>query len=209
MKGRFFVIEGLDGSGKATQIRLLTKRLRAKGHTVTVFSFPNYSSAIGGFIRDALRGKHGDFRNINAYYRSFPYAIDQVLMRDKLLAARKKGIVLCDRYVTSNLAFNAALCQSKKRQAFRKFFEDLEYGSFKLPRPDRVIYLSIPVSLSRKRLHKERSGKLDTNEQDAKYQKAVAAEYAYLAKRKEWRTVACREGESPEAIAKKVEDALR
>jgi len=209
MKGRFFVIEGLDGAGKATQVRLLAAKLRKAGKKVTIFSFPNYESTFGKFIRDTLAGKHGDLKAVDTYYRSLPFAVDRLLMREKLLAALKKGIVLSDRYTTSNLAFGAASCAPGGRAAFQKFFEELEYGSFKLPKPDRVVYLSVPVEVSRKWLTKERNGKLDTNERDLAFQQAVEAEYAKLAKRKEWRTVVCNEGESPEEVSRKVEAALR
>jgi dTMP kinase len=209
MKGRFFVIEGLDGAGKATQVRLLAKKLRAKGQKVTIFSFPNYESSFGSFIRDTLAGKHGDIKAVDTYYRSIPYAVDRLLVRDKIIAALKKGVVLSDRYTTSNLAFGAASCAPVGRASYQKFFEELEYGSFKLPKPHRVIYLQVPVSVSRKWLTKERKGKLDSNERDMQFQEAVEAEYGKLAKRKEWRTIACKEGESPEDIGRKVEAALR
>lgn len=208
MKGRFFVIEGLDGAGKATQVRLLAAKLRKQGKKVTIFSFPNYESHFGRFIRDTLDGKHGDIKAVDTYYRSVPYAVDRLLTRDKILVALKKGVVLSDRYTTSNLAFGAANCDAKGRAAFQKFFEKLEYTSFKLPKPDRVVYLSVPVEVSRKWLTKERNGKLDSNERDVEFQRAVEAEYTKLAKRKEWRTVACREGESPEDISEKVAKAL-
>lgn len=209
MKGRFFVIEGLDGAGKATQVRLLAAKFRKEGKKVTIFSFPNYETTFGKFIRDTLAGKHGDIKAVDTYYRSIPFSVDRLLMREKLLAALKKGIVLSDRYTTSNLAFGAASCAPKGRAAFQKFFEELEYGSFKLPKPDRVIYLSIPVEVSRKRLTKERNGKLDSNERDAEFQKAVEAEYGKLAKRKEWRTVHCYEEDMPEDVAKRVAAALK
>lgn len=204
MKGRFIVIEGLDGAGKATQVRLLAKKLRAKGTKVTIFSFPNYDSPFGAFIRDTLAGKHGDIKEVDTYYRSLPYAVDRLLTRDKMLSALKRGAVLCDRYTTSNLAFGAAQCAPAGRIAFQKFFEKLEYDSFKLPRPDRVIYLSVPVAVSRKWLTKERNGKLDSNERDAAFQRAVEAEYTKLAKRKEWRTVVCRDGETPDEVHAKI-----
>ena len=209
MKGRFIVIEGLDGAGKATQVRLLARKLRAQGKKVTIFSFPNYESRFGAFIRDTLAGKHGDIKAVDAYYRALPFAVDRLLTREKILVALKKGIVLSDRYTTSNLAFGAASCAPNGRAAFQKFFEELEYGSFKLPKPDRVIYLSIPVEVSHKRLTKERKGKLDTNERDSAFQRAVEAEYAKLAKRKEWRTIMCHGGDSPEDISPKVEEAFR
>lgn len=200
-------MEGIDGAGKATQVKLLAARLRKQGLAVTVFSFPDYSRPVGQFIHDSLRDTFGDHRALDAYHSSFLYAIDRAMAREKLVAAQKKGIVICDRYTTSTLAFGAANCAPKDRAAFRKFFEKFEYTDFKLPKPTRVIYLSLPVSVTTSRLKKR--GKLDANERDTRYQKAVAAEYAALAKRSEWRTVACKQSDTSQEIADRVEDALR
>lgn len=208
MTGRLFVIEGLDGSGKATQVRLFIKKLQEEGNVVTLFHFPDYNRLVGKFIHDSLYGKYGNLKNVGAFYRSFPYAIDRMLSRDKLLAALKKGVVVCDRYTTSNLAFGAASCAPKDRAKFRKFFAELEYGLFKLPRPDRVFYLSVPTSVTRKWLMKERRGKLDVNERDARFQRIVDAQYKFLAKGKEWRTIQYRAGDTPEDVSRKVEEAL-
>lgn len=207
-KGALIVFEGIDGAGKATQVKLLAKKLCAQGKTVTVFSFPDYSGLVGKFIRDALQNKYGDHRAQNAYHTSFPYAIDRAIAREKLLKALAKGVVICDRYTTSGLAFGAGNCPVSGRRAFQKFFEQLEFGAFKMPRPTRVVYLALPIALTQKWM-KGRGGKLDANERDISYQKTVAAEYAKLAKRPEWRTVVCREGDTPAEIAKRVEDALR
>ena len=205
-KGSLIVFEGIDGAGKATQVKLLVAKLRRQGHTVTVFSFPDYSRPVGQFIHNSLHDKFGNHRALDAYHSSFLYAVDRALAREKIVAAQKKGIVICDRYTTSTLAFGAANCAPKKRAAFRKFFEKFEYRDFKLPKPTRVVYLSTPTSVTASRLKKR--GKLDANERDSAYQKAVAAEYAALAKRKEWRTVVCAEGEAPAEIARRVDDAL-
>lgn len=207
-KWQLIVFEGIDGAGKATQVELLAKALRREGRTVTVFSFPNYKSRYGKFIKESLHGKHGDYAALDGYDSSIPYALDRALARAKIVAAQKRGIVICDRYTTSTLAFGAARMPSAKRAAFREFFEDLEYQVLKLPQPDTVVYLSMPITLTRVRL-RDRGRKLDSNERDLRYQKAVAAEYAKLAKRKKWRTIPCRVNESPEAIQKRVRDVLR
>ncbi len=206
-KGSLIVFEGIDGAGKATQVKLVAAKLRKQGHTVTVFSFPDYSRPVGQFIHDSLHNKFGNHRAVDAYHASFLYAVDRALAREKIVAALKKGIVICDRYTTSTLAFGAANCAPKDRAKFQAFFEKFEFDDFKLPRPTRVIYLALPVALTRSRIA-QRGKKLDANERDVSYQKAVAAEYAKLAKRKEWRTVVCKEGETPNAVAERVEDAL-
>ncbi len=207
-KGQLIVFEGIDGAGKATQVKLLAQKLRKSGASVTVFSFPDYSRPVGMFIHDSLHNKFGEHRALSAYHSSFLYAVDRAMAREKIIAALKKGVVICDRYTTSTLAFGAADKPAKQRDAFRRFFEKFEYEDFQLPRPTRVIYLSLSVTLTQKWL-KGRAKKLDANERDLRLQKAVAAEYARLAKRKEWRTVVCKEGDTPQAIARRVEDALR
>lgn len=207
-KGSLIVFEGIDGVGKATQVKLLAAKLRRQGHAVTVFSFPDYSRPVGMFIHDSLHDRFGNHRAVDAYHSSFLYAVDRALAREKIVNGLKKGIVICDRYTTSTLAFGAANCTPKNRAAFRKFFDKLEYVDFKLPRPTRVIYFALPVELTRIRIAK-RGKKMDANERDLAYQKAVAKEYEVLAKRREWRTVSCKAGETPAEIARRVEDALR
>lgn len=206
-KGSLIVFEGIDGAGKATQVKLLAQKLRKAGKAVTVFSFPDYSRPVGMFIHDSLHDKFGNHRAVDAYHSSFLYAVDRALAREKIVAALKSGIVICDRYTTSTLAFGAANCAPKDRAKFQAFFEKFEFGYFKLPRPTLVIYLALPVALTRARIA-QRGKKMDANERDAKYQKAVAAEYAKLAKRPEWRTVVCKEGDTPEMVARHVEDAI-
>jgi len=208
-KGNLIVFEGIDGAGKATQVKMLARTLRARGKKVTTFSFPDYSKPVGIFIHEALHNKHGDFRKLNGYFSTLPYTVDRVLARKNIADALKKGDVICDRYTTSGLAFGAASCKKSERTKFRKFFEDLEYKKFKLPRPDVVLYLELPVVISQKWLRSERGKKLDVNERDVRYQKDVAKEYSVLSKRREWEKIPCTAGEPPAVISQRVWDAVR
>ncbi|MFA7309484.1 MAG: dTMP kinase [Candidatus Paceibacterota bacterium] len=208
-RGTLIVFEGIDGVGKATQVKMLARELRKRGTQVTTFSFPDYTDVVGNFIRESLQNKHGEYRKMDAYHTSLPFAVDRGLAGEKISNALRKGIVICDRYTTSNLAFGAANCEPAQRAAFRRFFEKLEYGKFKLPRPDIVLYLSLPVTLSQKRLRIESNKKLDANERDVRYQKEVTKEYAVLARRREWHTIRCESGEPPQTIHSRVWDAVR
>ena len=208
-KGKLIVFEGIDGAGKATQVQMLARALRAEGKNVTVFSFPDYTGVVGNFIRESLENKHGDYRKMDAYHTSLPFALDRGLAREKIMKALKKGVVICDRYTTSNFAFGAANCAQKNRAGFRIFFEELEYGQFKLPRPDLVLYLALPVILSQKWLRSERGKKLDANERDTRYQMNVTKEYIAISKKRPWRTISCGAGESPKVIHARVWDAVR
>ncbi|MBV9159877.1 MAG: dTMP kinase [Candidatus Kaiserbacteria bacterium] len=184
------VLEGIDGAGKATQVKLLSARLKKEGRAASVFSFPRYGTPVGNIIRESLQGKHGDFRNLDAYLTSIPYALDRAVALPQLQQALKKGPVICDRYTTSALAFGAAKCKPSERAKFQKFFEDLEYKQLGVPKPDLVLYLSLPTTAAQRLLSKE-GKKKDQNERDRAFQKEVARLYEQLAKRPGWKRVPC------------------
>ncbi len=202
------VFEGIDGSGKATQAKMLAERLKKQGHHVTSTHSPRYEKPIGKLIKDALHGKHGDFRNLSPYYSAMPYLLDFATMKDSLVAALKMGMVVADRYVTSTLAFHAAKLEGLARLKFLKFVQELMYGEAGLPRPHLVIYLKVTEKLAKE--HMDESGKmLDQHERDTEYQKAVAEVYSKMARdKKVWRTIDCKEGESPNVIHERVWDAI-
>ena len=190
-KGRLIVFEGIDGAGKATQTRLLEKHLRESGRVVTVFDIPRYETAIGKFIEESLHGAHGDFRNASPYLASLPYAIDRAGAAPLIREALKKGDVICNRYTTSNIAFQGAKLSPRDRAAFRAFIESLEYGKLGVPKPDSVILLDVPVGTSARLI----SGKKkDKHESDLAYQKKVSAEYRSLARSRGWRRIKCDKG---------------
>lgn len=201
IRNRLFVIEGGDGSGKATQIKLLNEALTAQGHTVTIFDFPQYENSIFGKIcGEALKGEHGDFRNMSPYLASLPYSLDRFSAKDTIVKALKKGIVLCNRYTPSNIAFQAAKLSGKSREKFISFLENAEYDFLGLPRPTQVIYLYVPTRTAsdlvgkkdvRKHLGKKQGIK-DQHEQDLDFQRSVAKTYISLtSSRSDWAMVNC------------------
>ena len=203
------VFEGIDGAGKATQVALLAKKLRSQGKTVSVFSSPRYDTPTGKLVKSALQGKFGNFVAMNAYFSALPYLLDFAAERDEVAAALKKGIVISDRYLPSTLAFHGAKLPKGEKKKFLIFVENLMYRDLKLPRPDRVIYLDVPVANAKKLL---RGKKLDQHEKDSEYQTRVANTYKALAKRKEWRTIVCaKNGEvlSKRAIHEKIWKAVQ
>ncbi|MBP9757882.1 MAG: hypothetical protein KBD06_04740, partial [Candidatus Pacebacteria bacterium] len=202
------VFEGIDGSGKSVQAKMLADRLKKQGHQVTSFHSPRYDRPLGKMIKDALHGKHGDFRNLSPYFSALPYLLDFATMKDQILFALKMGFVVSDRYIPSTLAFHGAKLDGTARTKFVKFASELVYGEAGLPKPNLVIYLKLTEQLAKE--HMDDSGKpLDQHERDTAYQKRVADAYAIFARdKKVWRTVECREGESPQVIHERVWDAI-
>ncbi len=201
------VFEGIDGSGKATQAKLLAVRLRKQGHQVTQIRSPRYQKPIGKLIKDALAGKYGDFVALSPYFSGLPFLLDFATMRDSLVSALKIGIVVADRYVPSTLAFHGAKLEGTERKTFITFAQDLMYTEAKLPKPHLVIYLNVSPSLAED--HMDTAGKdLDQFERDRSYQARVAKVYASLAKDRSWCIVECKEGESARVIHERVWDAI-
>lgn len=160
-KGKLIVIDGTDGSGKSTQIALLVSHLKKDGHKIKMVDFPEYySNFFGKFIGHCLTEQYYNFVRVHPKIASVLYAADRFESKNKIEDWLKKGyIVVADRYVSANQIHQGGKIASiKKRQAFIKWLDEMEYKVFKIPRPNSVIYLnlSIPFILS---LIKERNKK--------------------------------------------------
>ena len=198
-RGILIDIEGGDGAGKATQTKMLAERLKAEGHEVVTFSFPRYyESNSGKLIGELLAGKHGDFMSVPPYISALPYAMDRGTARDAIQEALAKGAtVICDRYTSSNLAHQSAKLPKDEQGSLVEFIENLEYGDLRLPRPDVVMYLSVPtdvsVELVSKKEAREYTGgeKRDQAERNMAHQDRTRSAYLRLAEEKGWRIVEC------------------
>lgn len=160
-KGRFIVIDGTDGSGKATQVELLRKRLVKEGKTVKVVDFPEYyKNFFGGFIGHCLREQYYNFVNIHPKIASVLYAADRWESSEEIRNWLKKGyVVIVNRYVSANQIHQGGkITDAKKRKDFLNWLNEMEYGVFKIPKPDIVFYLSLPITITQK-LMKERDAK--------------------------------------------------
>ena len=193
--GKLVVIEGSDGSGKATQTRKLFERLRDLDVTVRRVSFPNYESESSALIKMYLRGDFGgDAEAVNPYAAATFYAVDRfagfVEWKDFY---RHGGLVLSDRYVGSNMAYQAAkLATEHERVEFLAWLDNLEFERFQLPRPDLTIFLDMPPEICAK-LRKER-GREDIHESDAAFMTKTYDTYKEIAQKYGWRTVNCSTG---------------
>lgn len=197
MRGKLIVLEGIDGSGKATQSALLEKALEQMGKKVMHISFPDYESDSSALVKMYLKGDFGnDPAAVNPYAASLFYAVDRFASyRMKWKSFYEAGgIVIADRYTTSNMVHQMTKQDDPaKRDSFLAWLEQTEYEELELPRPDQVILLDIPLAISEK-LVKERAkqgGSMDIHEQHIDYLRKCHAAYQELVVRYGWTRIAC------------------
>lgn len=150
-KGKLIVIDGIDGSGKATQTRLLEARLKKEGHKVKVIDFPRYQdNFFGKLIGEYLSGVYGDFIQMDPRVASLLYAADRFESSHIMKKWIDQGyIVLSDRYVSANQIHQGGKIRSaKEREKFLAWLEKMEYSVFKIPTPELVVYLDVPFEIS-------------------------------------------------------------
>jgi dTMP kinase len=177
-RGLFFVIDGGDGSGKATQTKLLIERLRSEGHQVETIAFPQYKTASAGPLEKYLAGGYGSPEDVGSRRASILYAIDRYDASAKIEGWLAEGkLVIADRYVASNMGHQGSKIANKgERMAFYAWNDDLEFGIFRIPRPDLNIILHVDAETS-VRLIAKRGEKTDAHENLAHLQ---AAERTYI-----------------------------
>ncbi|MEX2028982.1 MAG: deoxynucleoside kinase [Candidatus Paceibacterota bacterium] len=147
-RGKLIVIDGTDGSGKATQAKLLIKRLKHHGRKVKVIDFPDYySNFFGRFIGHCLSEQYYNFVKTHPKIASVLYAADRFESKDKIAKWLKDGnIVIANRYASANQIHQGGkIANTKKREAFIKWLDEMEYKVFKIPKPDVVFYLNVPI----------------------------------------------------------------
>lgn len=190
--GKLIVIEGTDGSGKSTQFRLLTDRLESEQVKFQKLVFPQYSEPSSALIRMYLGGEFGKSpSDVNAYAASAFYSVDRYASYRKVWGKwyEEGGLVVSDRYTTSNAVHQASKEPEDKREDFLNWLYDFEYDKLGLPRPDLVIYLDVPTNFTEKMLRhreSETNTHADIHEQDTQYLatcrrmgRAAAAHYGW------------------------------
>jgi dTMP kinase len=182
------VIEGIDGSGKGTQAQQLVQRLAASGHRVQLLSFPRYRETLfGRAIGDFLNGRFGTLAEVHPFLASLLYAADRFESKQVLLdALRQSDVVVCDRYVPSNLAHQGAKLIGSERDDLLRTIDRIEFEIFGLPRPTRVVLLDVPVEIAQQNIaaKKPRSytdKRADLQEADGEYLQQVRDVYLQLA----------------------------
>jgi len=190
--GKLIVIEGTDGSGKSTQFKLLTSRLEAENRAFQKLVFPQYAEPSSALIRMYLGGEFGTRpSDVNAYAASAFYAVDRYASFKKVWGQwyEDGGLIVSDRYTTSNAVHQASKEPVEKQPEFLKWLYDFEYGKLGLPAPDLVIYLDVPTDFTEammRRREADTNTSADIHEQDMEYLatcrrtgKAAAEYYAW------------------------------
>ena len=198
---KLIVIEGLDGSGKATQAKRLTEALVEKGIPVREVSFPDYGSDSSALVRMYLSGQFGtDPQDVNAYAASSFFAVDRFASYKKgWCRDYARGVVIADRYTTSNAVHQCSKLPKEQWEDFLNWLFDFEYKKLGIPAPDRVIYLNVDPAVSQALMTARYSGdenKKDIHERDIAYLRHSREAAAYCAEKLGWETVdCCRDGQ--------------
>ncbi|MCE9549217.1 dTMP kinase [Candidatus Nomurabacteria bacterium] len=223
-KGKLIVIDGTDGSGKATQTELLIKHLKKDGYKVKVVDFPDYySNFFGKFIGHCLSERYYDFVRVHPKIASVLYAADRFESKNKIEKWLKEGnVVIANRYASANQIHQGGkISNTKKREAFIKWLAEMEYKVFKIPKPDAIFYLNVPINIVLKLIRERNKGKSrsylgkkkDVHEKDVNFLENSRKSALWLAKtQKGWIKIECvKDGkmESREDIHKKVYEKIK
>ncbi|GAU78023.1 thymidylate kinase [Fusibacter sp. 3D3] len=200
MSGKIFVVDGCDSSGKETQAKILYKRLSEEGYKVRLLSFPNYQSDASALVKMYLNGEFGENADdVDSYVASSFYAVDRYAsyMTDWKSFYKEEGILICDRYTTSNMVHQASKIEDlTEKEVFLEWLSNLEYGIYKLPVPNEILFLDMPPEAAQM-LMADRKNKItgeikkDIHEKDAEYLKRSYYNAIYVAQKMNWHTINC------------------
>jgi dTMP kinase len=195
--GKLIAIEGIDGSGKRTQLQLLQHSLAAQGFSLYSTTFPQYDSWFGSMVGKFLNGEMGPLESVDPHFTALLYAGDRFESKANLEAALREGkIVLADRYIASNLAHQVARAPAAKRSEFLNWIEHLEYTIYGLPRETLVLYLRVPPHeaqqlIAQKSARSYTPSKQDLQESSLRHLEDAAEMYDLLSRRSPWATIQC------------------
>ena len=197
-KGKLIVIDGADGSGKATQSQMLQDYFKSKRTPTQTISFPRYYTSFHGkHVGRFLTGEFGGNGEVSPYLSSLAFALDRLTARDEIVEWLKEGqIVIADRYVSASMAHQASKLPKTKRKEFIDWLYSMEYKEHKLPKEDIVLYLYVPVETAQKLIEKKSERKYvkgkDAAERDITHQKRSIKMYQELSKKyRHWQMVSC------------------
>jgi len=215
-KGKLIVIDGTDGSGKATQTNILVKRLKKKGYKVALADFPQYGQRSATLVEDYLNGKFGSAKEVGPYRSSIFFAVDRYAASFQIRAWLHEGyIVISNRYVTANMGHQGGkIRDAKTRKKFFRWLDKLEFGLFGIPRPDATLILHVPAAIAQTFVDKKRyrqyigDVKRDLHEADIGHLKAAEKTYYEIAKLlPKTQRIECSDGDRilrPEEIHRKI-----
>lgn len=217
MKSRIIVIEGLDGSGKATQTKILAEKYIKEGKKVRKLEFPDYDSPSSALVKMYLSGEFGDNPDdVNAYAATAFYAVDRIAgyLKNWKNDCENDTVILSDRYATSNLIYQMSKVSDDEKDAFIEWQTDFEYSKLGLPKPDIVVYLDVEPNVSQKLMEKRYNGdnsKKDLHERNLKFLLECRESALYAAKKCGWIVINCCENGEIKPIDKisaEIEEAI-
>lgn len=213
--GKLIVIEGLDGSGKSTQLDLLNKRLIRDGIDCKPVSFPDYENPSSTLVKMYLGGAFGKKPgDVNAYAASVFYTVDRYASFKANWGEyyNNGGTVIAGRYTTSNAIHQASKLPENEWEDFLSWLYDFEYGKIAIPKPDKVIFLDMPIEVSQKLLSKRYKGdeaKKDIHESDTEYLEKCRKAALFTANYSGWETIPCSENGEARSIRAISDDVLK
>ena len=206
MAGRLIVFEGTDGSGKSTQFQALCRRVTQSGRDYQKLVFPQYQEPSSALIRMYLAGEFGTHpQDVNPYAASAFYAVDRYASLKKVWGEyyEQGGLVLTDRYTTSNAVHQAVKCAPQEREAFLRWLDDFEHDKLGLPRPDLVLYLDMPTEITEKMMRSREAATgthADIHEQDEAYLRSCREAAREIVKDCGWTVIHCAKGDAPRTV---------
>ncbi len=212
--GKLIVIEGLYGSGKSTQLELLPKNLLAKGIESQTVSFPDYDSDSSALVKMYLGGRFGKKPgDVNAYAASLFYAVDRFASYKTTWGNyyNGDGIIVSGRYTTSNAVHQTSKMPESEWKDFLDWLYDLEYNKVAIPKPDKVIFLDMPIEVSQKLMsgrYKGDESKKDIHESDTEYLNQCRKAAMFTAEYSGWTIIPCAKGSEPRSIEDIANDIL-
>ena len=219
-KGKIIVIEGTDGSGKNTQMKLLSRKFEERNVKFRAISFPCYEKPSSSLVKMYLDGDFGtDAMEVSPYIASTFFAVDRYAeyKTDFGKFYNDGGIIISDRYVSSNMLHQASKIDNKKeKEKFLNWLFDLEYNIYKIPKPDKVIFLNMPIEYSSKLL-KNRDNRFeykkeDIHEKNIEYMKKSYETACELSKIYNWEEIKCIDGgkiRDVNVIGKEIEEKIK
>ena len=206
MQGKLIVFEGIDGSGKSTQFKLLCDRLKKEGIDFHNIVFPRYSEDSSAMVRAYLAGDFGKKpTDVNAYAASTFFGVDRFASYrlDWGGIYKDGGLILSDRYTTSNAVHQGSKLEGNERLAFFDWLYDFEYRILELPRPDLVIYMDVDLDTSLRQMQARQTAthtEGDIHETDAEYLKKCLDSGKSAAEHYGWTKIACLSGNRMRSI---------
>lgn len=204
MKGKLIVLEGTDASGKSTQFRCLCRTLEQEKIPFRRLVFPRYQEESSALIRMYLNGEFGDKPDdVNPYAASTFFAVDRFasFRKDWESFYEAGGLILSDRYTTSNAIHQASKLTGKDQSAYLSWLFDFEYRLMELPKPDAVLFLDMPPDFEEKLINKRTDKIADIHEKDREYLKKCYETAVMIAEREHWITIPCTQDGAIRTIA--------